>query len=119
MNMVIRLIKNMKKIVIAFGNKYKWELIIWKINRELWGVSSYIVPVYSLYNISKLMRSNLIHEIDDSILNVHIAEPKVTIETIVRINKFDNKIQFQVWLLISSFSLPKYLFLHKKNYLSN
>jgi len=46
------------------------------------------------------MRSNLIHEIDDSILNkqknVHIAEPNVTIEAIVRTNKLDNKIQFQV-----------------------
>jgi len=43
------------------------------------------------------MRSNLINEIDYSILNKQrIAEPKVTIEAIVRTNKLDNKIQFQV-----------------------
>jgi len=28
--------------------------------------------------------------------NVHIAEPKVTIQVIVRTNKLDNKIQSQV-----------------------
>jgi len=44
--------------------------------------------------------------------NVHIVELKVIIEAIIRTDKLDNKIQFQLWLLISSFSLPMYLCLH-------
>ena len=75
-----------------------------------WLVSYVMFKINLIHNFLRVLIKNM----KNKKKNVHIAELKVTIKVIVRTTKLDNKIQFQVWLLIFSFSLPKYLYLHKK-----